>query len=419
MSQPDHTATRPVVYLHIGTMKSGTTYLQQRLSANRDSLARHGVNWPGRSWGAQVRAVNDLLDWRPGKPEPRLWNEMAAALLAHRGTSILSMEFLFVAQPHQIEHVASTLAGADLHVVLTLRDSTAAAPSQWQTDVRSGMKTSWADYARSMAIVGRASPRLTTRVPMMKAARHFALRHSVELVLGPWLSRIPPEHFHTVLVPMSREDPDLLWKRFREATSIPPESAPERPRFARQSLGYASASLVSRVNKKFDATRAPAYRIMVRRFLCEEVLSPHSELEAPIPLTRQVYRAGIRQNIRNRRALIASSVPVIGNLDELPVTPDEARLAVLPAEVEEPNLDEYLVAADTAIAALDAKAAALGSSHSTTADHEASGDRMAGWRTAADPARAATDAVVIALRAGLRAYHDADGSGPRTGLAGD
>ena len=45
------------VVLHIGAMKSGTTYIQDRLNANAEALARHGILVPRR----QVLAVLDAL----------------------------------------------------------------------------------------------------------------------------------------------------------------------------------------------------------------------------------------------------------------------------------------------------------------------------------------------------------------------
>ena len=37
------------VYLHIGAPKTGTTYVQDRLSRNSRMLAQHGVHFPGRA----------------------------------------------------------------------------------------------------------------------------------------------------------------------------------------------------------------------------------------------------------------------------------------------------------------------------------------------------------------------------------
>ena len=59
-----------VVYLHIGAPKTGTTYLQHRMSRNARALAKHDVFIPTRSPLVspelfQFRAALDLLgqDW--------------------------------------------------------------------------------------------------------------------------------------------------------------------------------------------------------------------------------------------------------------------------------------------------------------------------------------------------------------------
>ena len=63
-----------VVHLHIGAPKTGTTYLQHRLSRNVKSLARHDVHFPTRNPLVspelfQFRAALDLLDaWATGHP---------------------------------------------------------------------------------------------------------------------------------------------------------------------------------------------------------------------------------------------------------------------------------------------------------------------------------------------------------------
>ena len=44
------TTGRPVLWLHVGPMKTGTTYLQQLLFADRDALGRAGLHLPGEEW---------------------------------------------------------------------------------------------------------------------------------------------------------------------------------------------------------------------------------------------------------------------------------------------------------------------------------------------------------------------------------
>ena len=65
-------ATRRI-FLHIGAMKTGTTYIQTVLSENRERLIEEGVLFPGERWRSQVRAVEDVLRLskkRDGRPTP-------------------------------------------------------------------------------------------------------------------------------------------------------------------------------------------------------------------------------------------------------------------------------------------------------------------------------------------------------------
>jgi hypothetical protein len=50
----------PVVYLHVGEPKSGTTFLQQVMWGNRAVLAGQGVLLPGAHAQDHFRATQDL-----------------------------------------------------------------------------------------------------------------------------------------------------------------------------------------------------------------------------------------------------------------------------------------------------------------------------------------------------------------------
>ena len=416
MAHGEETTGHPVVHLHVGPPKSGTTHLQQRLSANRPTLAAHGVNWPGPKWDRQLKAAKSLIDWSPGSGgPPRAWDAMAASMLAHPGVSLLSMEFLFRATADQISHLVRSLAGAEIHVVLTLRDSTAVMPSQWQTWVSSGGTMPWRRYSRTLPLVTVLPPRITNLLPDASPVGSFTRRQSIQRPVDRWLRHIPAEHIHVVPVPPSREDPDLLWKRFAQAVSVSPDLAPLRPEFSRPSLGYASASLISRVNAQFGTVDSPAYRAVVRRFLCQEVLPARAGAEGRIPVSRAAYRAGLRQNARNRQAIERSGLSVVGDLDDLPTAPGPDHLATLPSRVAGPELSELLDAADLAVGALARRAAELGSHESAgTPEDDGTGVRIEDWRAEADPVQAATEAVCAAVRATMQARRAS-----RTGSGGD
>lgn len=84
-------ATR--VVLHVGLMKSGTTFIQRTLLANQAALADAGILFPGRRWRVQVAAVRDLIDHvsdegntlAPDGP----WHRLVEQVRAWPGTSTL------------------------------------------------------------------------------------------------------------------------------------------------------------------------------------------------------------------------------------------------------------------------------------------------------------------------------------------
>src|SRR3954470_17187743 len=99
-----HPPGRPVVFLHIGPMKTGTTYLQAVMIANKRQLADAGVLFPGDSWARQIRAAQDVLVLQRREPvvrqkAPGSWRRLVAEMRAHEGTSVISMEFLGFARP--------------------------------------------------------------------------------------------------------------------------------------------------------------------------------------------------------------------------------------------------------------------------------------------------------------------------------
>ncbi len=58
----DQTGRVREVYLHVGPMKTGSTFLQDLLWRHRDDLARQGYNHPGAHANEMWLATNDLQD---------------------------------------------------------------------------------------------------------------------------------------------------------------------------------------------------------------------------------------------------------------------------------------------------------------------------------------------------------------------
>ncbi|HSK32440.1 MAG TPA: hypothetical protein VK903_03070, partial [Propionicimonas sp.] len=75
----------PRVILHVGAMKSGTSYVQAMLYANKEILAERGVLVPGATWSDQVRAVQDVLG-RESAQTGRIagcWDRMVEEVAGH------------------------------------------------------------------------------------------------------------------------------------------------------------------------------------------------------------------------------------------------------------------------------------------------------------------------------------------------
>ena len=113
--------------LHVGAMKSGTTFIQSRIFTHRDLLQERGVRVPGRRRRSQVLAVQQLL--RGGGP---MWDKHAAAVSRHGGTSVISMELLGPAGKDVIVGLRDAVqahAEAEVEVVITARDLNRSIPA--------------------------------------------------------------------------------------------------------------------------------------------------------------------------------------------------------------------------------------------------------------------------------------------------
>src|SRR5680860_325882 len=102
----------PTIFLHIGTPKSGTTYLQSRMVANHEQAQEQGLLWPGPAWKAHVEAVGELRRLQQGgqlDPEGP-WLRLAREVREWSGPrALISMEWLAACPPHQISAAIESL----------------------------------------------------------------------------------------------------------------------------------------------------------------------------------------------------------------------------------------------------------------------------------------------------------------------
>jgi hypothetical protein len=356
------------IYLHLGGPSTGTTYLQRLMAANRSELDRSGFLLPGRSWRDVVLATHDALSFgRPGTVDETdltraaggRWDRLAEEMTAHRGRgTVLSMEFLCWAKPEAAERIVASLDGADVHVVLTVRDAAAVLRSQWQTNCRNG-----ADVPLRRLIWGLRQIVEHDGAPSSRPERMIDRAMGVPRVIDTWAPLVGADRFHVVTVPYRSDDPDLLWKRFAGVVGINPSRCRERAVQSNASLGLPSSELMRLLNIELGPVSRTEYLRTMKVLLARDILGERADQERKVTLNRPGRNHSARWNDRVREAITTSGVDLTGSLDDLPVerVGDE-----VPAELDGPTDEELLAAADharaglvEAIAALEGKVAAL------------------------------------------------------------
>lgn len=316
------------VYLHVGLPKTGTTYLQTILWHNKDELREQGLLLPGfgprqHLWAsAVVREEPDLT--RRHADAPRAWDVLVGQTNAWDGTAVISHEFFAAASTEQARRAVADLTGAEVHVVLTARDTVSLVTARWQEHVKNGATTPIDGYPVSE----ETSPQDAWDWGTLDVAD----------VLRRWGSAVPAEHVHILTLPKPTDPRETLWLRFAELLGIDAGRCDASASQANESLGVVEVELLRRVNAELEGFRRPVDRgVWIRGYLAQGQLVPRKgEKFWPSPERVQELRA------RGDRAvdeLAAAGYDVIGDLDDLR-TPAELTSRRHPDSVTDAELAE-------------------------------------------------------------------------------
>lgn len=331
------------VFLHVGAPKTGTSFLQKVLWRNRKELASDGVCYP-LEWGAEhFDAMLDLrrMSWA-GRWDPKwegAWDRLAQRAAAWEGPRVvISNELLGGATQRQIQRAVDSLAGAQVHVVFTVRDLGRQLPSDWQERLKHRRVVRFEEFLHDL--LGGHAPG--------PWGEEFWRVHGVEAVLGRWSEAVPPAQIHVVAVPRAGAASGLLWKRLagllgleadRYSTGVPP---------ANPSVGVAGAEVLRRVNQALDGRLArETYQSIFRGQLAGKILATRSQ-DRQIPLPCRWYPSVLEVSQRSITAIRSAGYNVVGDLDELlPDPPPEGE-----ALEADPEGEEVASAAVDAVVAL-------------------------------------------------------------------
>ena len=321
--------TAKTVYVHIGPLKTGTSYLQTTLHRNVEKLAADGVLFARGKQGLQVRSVLDLLDRKvspDGKGNQGHWQQLVQEVHDWHGDRVIvSQEYLCTASEDHVGRLVDSLSPADVHVIYTARDLSRVLPGTWQTLIRGRRHSTFGEFLASArhAEIGSRSQ-----------GAHFWVQQDPAQVLGRWESHVPRDRITVVTVPPPGAAPTVLWQRFCAACRLGAEKYDTPTSYANPSLGVAEAEALRRVNEGLDGrVRRQAYIRWMRRYLIPRVLMQRGDgvkLELP-PEDYPWVSERSRQIVHH---LSVGGYRVIGDLDDLLPGPAPTKPVIRPEEMD-------------------------------------------------------------------------------------
>lgn len=327
------------VVLHVGTPKSGTTFVQSVLWSNRDRLRADGVLLPGKQPYDHNVAATAVRTWKPDgndrpreRREQRRWHRCVEEATAWPGTVVLSNEWLGMADVEQARHAVADLGPARVEVVLTARDAVAQAPAAWQESLKLGHGTSFRDF---LVALDAPTDRWTWR--HLDAAE----------VLSTWSRAVPASACSVVTVPPAGSDPSVLWSRFARVVGVEPTGYDVGGRTSNQSLSAEAAAVLQQIGPSLRAAidvgsgrRMEQYR-WIRQYVGHELLL--AVPGRPIGLRAiDVTKLRARSDQTVTR-LAQTGYQVVGDLADLSSTTVSPR-AVLPDDVTDSEKLEVALA---------------------------------------------------------------------------
>ncbi|RNL62037.1 hypothetical protein EFK50_09425 [Nocardioides marmoriginsengisoli] len=341
------------VFLHIGTPKSGTSYLQDRLDLNRDAVAKAGLTYLPTRTGDHFEAALDLIEERwagQGAVAKGQWAAIVAEAKRTSGDVLISHEILAAASSAQVAKAMAAFAGDEVHVILTARDLARQIPAEWQELIKHRSRRSFKKFMSEVAQGRRSSPTLW-----------FWRVQSIPDVLTRWGNGLAPAQVHVVTVPPKGGPPGELWKRFAGVVGIDPRVAKVESTNFNASLGVAEASVVRRLNKLLSPKRIPraVYIDLVRDVVVRGSLGARPD---PIPVVVPQGRWPFVEKVTGEwlEWIQGAGVDVVGDLSDLvPARPGPDHVWIHP---DEPPADQV---ADAAIEALAAVIAGVAPTHTS------------------------------------------------------
>lgn len=319
----------PRCFLHVGTPKSGTSYLQSIFWSSREPLINQGLRLPltRTDHFFITLALRGWLDETVDRPKAfTVLDRLADALAAEPAPrTLISHELLAPVAAEQAQRLHALLAGFEVHLIVTVRDLVRQIPAAWQQHVKQRADMPYSEFVAAVMERGPGS-------------EHFWSVQDVPGVVARWRGALPPERVHIVTVPAPGSSPAVLLERFCSVVGVDPKTLDVTSARSNPSLGAAQAELLRRVNvalgERLPHPRA-GYGRVAKRYLAEQVLADQPGQPLRLPSDAADWSRRVSTQMVER--LSAAGYDVVGSLDDLLPAQEgpTAPTAVTEAEVAE------------------------------------------------------------------------------------
>jgi hypothetical protein len=177
------------------------------------------------------------------------------------GTALISHEFFAGASEQQVAHALTDLGPAEVHVIVTARDTLSLVTARWQEVVKNGSTVPIDGYPAG----DQTDPHDEWGWGTMDLAD----------VLRRWGSAVPPEQVHVLTLPKPGEPRETLWLRFAEVVGFDPATCDAGGSEQNESLGVVEVELLRRINGDLRGFRSAFDRgVWIRGYLAQGKLVP-------------------------------------------------------------------------------------------------------------------------------------------------
>ncbi len=327
-------ARRSSVFLHVGSPKTGTTFLQNVLWKQRGLALEQGLLLPQERFHDHYLASLDVRGVAGREHHPKravgMWDRVVEEVGATKRDVLVSHELFAAASAEQARRAVESLADAgEVHVVLTVRDLVRQITAEWQEHVKHRSAVTLEEFVASL----RAD---TARTSWFWQVQDFAS------VVERWRADLPADRVHVVTVPPAGSPPGLLWDRFAGLLGLDPGAFDTESSRSNTSLGAEQAELLRRVNAGLG-TRLPLpgpYPAVAKELLAHRLLAARSG--GPLRLTPEDMAFAVDESAAQAARLDAAGVHVVGDLADIVPDAAAAGAAASPDAYAAPDEDRLL-----------------------------------------------------------------------------